>query len=325
MKILLSDVDGKIPNLALMKISTHYKNQGCDVVLKKLGYSGYPCAKKVTRIKNKEYDKTFASILFTCNKNVLKPLDKNIFIGGSGVNIERKLPDVIEKLEEDYNLYNENKISYGFLTRGCIRKCSFCIVPKKEGKIHQYRTVDQIVKHSDVCFLDNNILAYKKHLEILGELVDKKIKCEFNQGLDIRLINNENAKLLSQLCYRNKYLFAFDDISQRNILDKKLEILKKHIPNKWSIRMFILVGYNSTLKEDMERIVWCRNNYIEPYVMRFENCWKSEYKDYYNQIASWCNQVGFFKNMPFDIFVKKRLKDKKLVYQIVETYKKATK
>ena len=104
-----------------MKISTHYKNQGCDVVLKKLGYSGYPCAKKVTRIKNKEYDKTFASILFTCNKNVLKPLDKNIFIGGSGVNIERKLPDVIEKLEAGASLV-QIYTSFIYEGTGVVRK-----------------------------------------------------------------------------------------------------------------------------------------------------------------------------------------------------------
>jgi hypothetical protein len=55
-KILLVDVDNKLPNLALMQLSTYYKNKRYHVDFKKLNYSYYPSNKK-TSIENKEYEK----------------------------------------------------------------------------------------------------------------------------------------------------------------------------------------------------------------------------------------------------------------------------
>ena len=123
------------------------------------------------------------------------------------------MPDEIEKLAPDYSVYPDNDTSYGFITRGCIRNCGFCYVPKKEGNIKKVCDIDQIVRHKKVEFLDNNILAYPTHKVILQELIDKKIKCSLNQGLDIRLIDRENSTLLSKLRYMGCYIFAFDDYS----------------------------------------------------------------------------------------------------------------
>ncbi len=193
-RILLIDVDSKIPNLALMKISTYYKQKNYLVDFKRLKYSGYPSKKKKITIDASNYSFVFISTIFTVNEDVLCIIGCNDVVkGGTGYSLDIKLPDVIDSCEEDYSLYGECDTSYGFITRGCIRNCEFCFVPKKEGMIHKYRNVDDIVKHKKVIFMDNNILAFDKCVDIFKELINKNIKCQFNQGLDICLLDDKKA------------------------------------------------------------------------------------------------------------------------------------
>ena len=154
-KILLIDLDHtKFPNLALMKLSAYHKAKGDSVSLNfALGY----------------YDKVYASCVFPKNKkNLANYPFKNMEIGGSGIDLKKKLPKEIDSMQPDYSLYN---IDYGigFITRGCIRNCPFCIVPQKEGKLKPNRNPLQIInpKSNKVKFLDNNFLAYSKHAEVL--------------------------------------------------------------------------------------------------------------------------------------------------------------
>ena len=160
--ILLIDVDSKIPNLALMKISTYHKNKDDKVNILKLNYDGYPTKKKIIKINNLNFDKTYVSIIFKVNKNVVQFTNNDkVVYGGTGYDIKIKLPDYIDNLNEDYTLYPDNKSSYGFITRGCVRNCYFCIVPIKEGKrIYKYRKIEDIIKHNKVYFLDNALKSF---------------------------------------------------------------------------------------------------------------------------------------------------------------------
>ena len=234
-KILLVDVDGKYPNIALMKLSNYFKNQGYVVDLKKLSYDFFNQRKKqkgVTVINCKKYEKCFISILFQSNKYKVftrNTLNCAVERGGTGTNdIAKKLPQEIDDCEEDYSIYYDGRkikggeISYGFITRGCIRNCAFCFVPKKEGMIHQYRTISQIVKHDKVRFYDNNILAFDGWKAIFQELIDKKIKCAFSQGLDFRILTEEQAIMLKQIKYISEIYFAFDDIRLLPLFEKKI-------------------------------------------------------------------------------------------------------
>lgn len=103
--------------------------------------------------------------------------------------------------------------------------------------IHKVADVDDIIRHKKVKFFDNNILAYDKHESILQTLVDKKIKCCFNQGLDVRLINETNSSLLSQLNYLGEYFFAFDNIKYKNIIEDKLKIMSWR--TDWKFKFYI--------------------------------------------------------------------------------------
>ena len=311
MKILLVDLDSKIPNIALMKLSAFHKSKGDEVSIERFNLSGYPNNRKPTEIDAYGFDKVYISVIFDINQfrfDVRGCFD--IEKGGTGYDIYKELPEEIDLLDEDYSLYPDNNSSYGFITRGCIRNCSFCFVPKKEGNLYFESSVEDIIKHKKVKFLDNNILAYDKHKEILQKLIDKKIRCQFNQGLDIRLIDEENAKLLSQMNYLGEYIFAFDNIGIKNIIESKLKILKKYISKDWKIKMFIYCHPNMNIKDDLLfRIKWCYNNKVLPYLMRDVSCWDSKHRNFYIDLCAWCNQPSLFKKLSFREFMLKRTKN----------------
>jgi hypothetical protein len=312
-KILLVDLDSKIPNLALMKLSRYYKDLRYEVELLKSGLKYYP-HKKVFIVDGFGFDKVFVSLIFSINKNKFKVVNcSNVIVGGSGWALNVKLDQVIDDCVEDYSIYVDNEISYVFITRGCIRKCNFCVVPIKEGFIYKYRNIDDIVKHKKVYFLDNNILSYEFHKDILKELVDKKVRCCFNQGLDIRLVDLENAYLLSKLKYIGEYFFSFDDIKLLDIIIKKLIILKKYIVKDYQLKFFVFVSdLHTTIKDDLFRMNFLKENKCLVYVMRHESCYNSINRDFYIALARYCNQVHIFKSMSFLDFIYKDYKEDKL-------------
>ncbi|MEI3499941.1 MAG: hypothetical protein V8Q39_00220 [Anaerovoracaceae bacterium] len=119
MKIGLIDVDGHsgFPNLALMKISAWHKQQGDDVEW---------------WIGLKKYDRVYMSKVFTFSPDVDAVIQAGEIVqGGTGYKDYRNLPQEIELTFPDYSIYPDYKHAIGFLTRGCIRSCPWCIVPQK--------------------------------------------------------------------------------------------------------------------------------------------------------------------------------------------------
>jgi len=300
--VLLIDADSIIPNIALMKLSYFYKKLGYFVDFVRCGLSYYPNKKKFFYYAPSGYDFYFCSIIFDGNKEYIK--GNSILFGGTGFDLSIVLPDSIEYEECDYSLYPGNDTSYGFITRGCIRNCSFCKVPKKEGWIRKVNNIDDIVRHKNVKFLDNNILAYPEHISILNELVDKQIKCQFNQGLDIRLVTPENSFLLSKMNYLGDYFFAFDSWKYRRIIEDKMCLLEW--AKDWRLKFFVYVSPFMPIISVINRISWLKANRCLPYIMRDISCWYSINCEFYVDIAAYCNQPNVFKKMSFEEFLLKR-------------------
>jgi hypothetical protein len=259
--VLLIDVDSKIPNLALMKLSAHHKTQGDTVDLQK----GLKIADRFEK-----YDLVYISCVFTKNARAARRLAKRlstsmeVHIGGSGVDLKTTLPDEIESMMQDYSIYHSTYpettyTSYGFTQRGCIRNCDFCCVPRKEGKAHAvgdiYDFWDKAAGHTKLIIFDNNILSLPDHFANIASQIKKhNLKVDFNQSLDIRLITPENAKILAGLKFSPYMRFSWDSVKTESAVLRGIKILKENGALKYPAVWDVLCGYDSTFEEDLYRV-----------------------------------------------------------------------
>jgi len=299
MKVGLIDVDGdRYPNLALMKISSHYKKKGDEVEWYDHLFGGY-------------YDIVYMSKIFNYTPDYPYEPNADVTIrGGSGYNLFLKLPLEIENTYPDYDLYREIYPKYrdtaiGFLTRGCYRDCAFCIVTQKEGnqscETKGLSTFFQGQKNIEI--LDPNLLANKNHIDLLTQLVKTGSYVNFNQGLDIRHITNENLNVIKQI--RIKYIhFAWDKYSDGNIIVPKLRFVKEKLGyGKDKIIVYVLTNYGSTFEEDIERVMKIREIGFSPYIMRYDKH-KLARGCNLNKLARWVNNRSlFYKYKTFEQYL----------------------
>jgi len=290
MKILLINVDsfekrkGLVvwKNLALEKIRLYFENHGYQVEDYVEG----------TPYEPKKYKSIWISCIFDWNKDkILKFKNRKVRIGGSGIDLIKVLPPKIERTKP--------KINFGFTTRGCIRKCPFCVVPKKEGKIKVvgdiYDLWDGIAKK--IVLIDNNFLAApKKHFNLITNQIKKnKLIVDFNQGLDHRLLTDENYEVLKGLKRYGLYRFAFDDIRYEKTVVRAIKLMKRHKTNIsfW----YVLVGFNSTFKEDLYRVNFLRERNQRAFIQRYK-------KDRISSALSrWVNQYHIFTKFTWKDFL----------------------
>lgn len=307
MKIGLIDVDGhNYPNLPLMKLSAWHKAQG-DQVEWYDPWKGFV----------EEYDKVYMSKVFSFTPDYEHPVyAKEIEKGGSGYCIElengkevyhkerdKNLPEEIEHIYPDYSLYpNETKdTAYGFLTRGCPRGCDFCHVKAKEGRCSiKVADLSEFWNgQKNIVLCDPNILACKDHMDLLQQLVDSNAKVEFNQGLDIRLVNEKNLELLRKIKV-DKPHFAYDRYEDKPIIEPKMRMVREITGwNKNNARpaVYVLVNFNTTLEQDLERIQFCRSLEWTPYPMIYD---KEHANPIYKKLQRWCNNFIFWSCEKFE-------------------------
>ena len=258
---LLVDVDSRIPNVALMKLA--------NWIIRKE-------KRRVRLVRGDNWqcdgaDHVYASCVFHFPGSLerVRKLQERfgaaLTIGGSGVDLERRLPVDVEMFTPHYELYPElGDRAIGFLTRGCSFSCSFCIVPKKEGKPRQVSDLDGLLqKRRKLVLLDDNILAHPQADEFLEEMADKRIEVNFNQTLDLRLINKRRAGLLRRITVRNYlftrpvYHFSLNDCSNLDIVKRKYPLLG--FGCKDNVEFVCMYGFNTTLAEDVERFRFLRS------------------------------------------------------------------
>lgn len=330
--IVDADLIGKkkhrFPNLVCMKISSYYKNQGNNVELL-LSYDN---------IKN--YDKVFISKVFT-DTPVPEGVTELPFVeyGGTGFFYDKAkpLPYEIEHSMPDYHLYDkfvetalENGVkkkdlkyytdySIGFVTRGCIRGCSFC-VNKNYRQCLKHSPVSEFLDESRpyICLLDDNVLSCKDWKEVFDELIATGKKFQFKQGCDERLLTDEKCEyLFNKSNWIGDRIFAFDNIKDRRIIEKKLQMIRRH--TNCQIKFYTFCGYNHNnigvydeefwvkdIVDLFERIKILMEYGCLPYVMRYKDYELSPYRGIYITVASWCNQPSFFRKMTFEEFSKAR-------------------
>lgn len=327
--IIDADIVGRkkhrFPNLASMKLSSWHKRCGDNVNL-------------LTSYDNiNEYDKVYISKVFTDTEVPNDVINlSNVEYGGTGFFYDKAkpLPYEIEHIMPDYHLYDDwidkmigggskesqfnayKDFSIGFLTRGCFRQCEFC-VNKNYTQCMQHSNVQEFYDPSrkKLCFLDDNFFACKNWKNIIKDVKDIGKPFIFKQGLDERLLTKDKIEEMLSWKYIGRFIFAFDNIKDYDLIESKLKLLKKST-NK-PCTFYVLCGYDYDNKYGSE--FWQRDiidlfKRIEllgryghyPYIMRHANYKNSPYAGTYTNIATWCNMPHLYAKMSYWDYCSKK-------------------
>ena len=280
MQVGLIDVDShNFPNLAQMKISAYHKGRGDHVEW----WNGL-----------KHYDLVYKSRIFddtyTNEVDYWINADK-VIKGGTGYDLQNKLPYEVEHQYPDYGLYGIKDRAYGFLTRGCFRNCPYCIVTAKEGATHTVADVDEFWSgQKEIMVMDSNITASKDCEKLFDQLIRTGAYINFEGGLDIRLLTDKGADQLNQM-KTSMIHFAWD-----NYEFKTYEKLKRFRPlmdkDGRHIRVYVLTNFNTSHEQDLERIYKLRELDYDPFVMIYD---KPNAPRQTKQLQRWCNNKWIFR------------------------------
>lgn len=350
--IIDADIVGKkkhrFPNLCCMKLSAYHKSLGNSVVLK-TDYDGLEAFDKVyiskvftdTVVPGEQEDKTNKnseniSEWYANNEFLKQP---NIEYGGTGFFYDKApaLPDEIEHIMPDYHLYddwvNQNiadgikrseftyylDYSIGYLTRKCFRGCYYC-VNRNYKSVIAASPLDEFMDKDrpKLCFLDDNFFGCPRWREFIEPVVKSGKRFQFKQGLDERLLTEEKILAISSWKYDGEVIFAFDNIEDKDLIIKKLELIRQTVPNwKRELKFYVFCGCDRNDKYDDEfwendilnlfdRIEILSRYGAKPYIMRFERVYKTKFSSFYAAIASWCNQPSIFNTFTFRLFCQCR-------------------
>lgn len=328
------------PNLVCLKLSGYHKEKGDNVTL----ISGYAD-------DFSSYDKVYVAKVFTKTNVPAEILTMpNVEIGGTGFFYDKAtpLPHDIEHHMPDYHLYDtyvesamkssgvhKAKVkrtyldySIGFTTRGCIRHCEFC-VNKNYDHVSRHSHVKEFLDEGRpfIMLLDDNILAYPKWREVFEEIQATGKKFCFKQGMDLRLMTDEKAKVIASSKYDGDFIFAFDNYADKDIIIPKLRMFRQYTTK---IPMFYLFcGFKSQGVDDIAtiferlKLLWANGGI--GYCTRHENINGSRYEGLYTQIASWINMPAMQKKLSLWEFAEatqKRVKSKCSTVKHLEAFAK---
>lgn len=291
-RIGIVQVDGKLPNLALMKIAGYHETMGDHVEW----YNG--------SLWNDQYDFIYASQIFSFSTMPTLPKEKTI-VGGTGIDFYNRLPTEIEAANISYSLYPDCNYHVGFSMKGCRFACKFCCVPKKEGRPIHYAYIEDILINPNggnrLMLLDNDFFGGQFWRSHLDAIIGLNLKVCFVQGLNIRIITSDQATLLAKCNYQNskfnqKYLtFAWDRYGDKQLIEKGINICNEAgIPCK-HMQFFVLIGFDTTPDQDMERVMHLRSLGCMPFVMPYN-------KDdpYQKSFTRWVNNRAVFKSCAWE-------------------------
>ena len=279
MRVALHDADKTVaPNLALMKLSAWHKSQGDNVSL--------------FDPQGPKADLVYSSKVFTFTADdPLLPI--GTVKGESGYEADMSLSANVEHIIPDYSLYDLD-YSLGFLTRGCSRKCDWCIVPQKEGDIRAHADIEEFTKHKNVVLLDNNVLAHSHGVTQIEKIAKLGLRVDFNQGIDARLIDDDIARLLGKVKWLKPIRLACDHSSQISILQRAITLLRWHnvTPRRYFCYMLI-----KDIDDALERLKFLKGLDLDPFAQPFMDTKGTSATFMQRSLARWVNTKILFKTL----------------------------
>lgn len=277
--VRLTQLDGALPNLALMRLASYHRARGDQIhVTRRIEADMF----------DPSYDVVYGSAIFDFSRDRVERFMRvwpGALVGGTGsgaaVTVEQLIGDHVGV---EYAGYDEFDASIGFTQRGCRLRCKFCVVPEKEGKNRATHTIAEIWRGEPfprkLHLLDNDFFGQPAEAwrARVREIIDGRFRVCLSQGINVRLIDEEAAAALASVEYRNtrfterRLYTAWDNLKDEKVFFRGIERLERAgIPMK-HVMTYMLIGYDPT--ETWERI-WHRfdrmvERGIEPYPMVYD-------------------------------------------------------
>lgn len=280
MRVRITQLDGKLPNLALMRLSHWHRERGDSVAFTRSPYR---------HMDEPEYGRVYASAIFDYSRDHVDRLRvefPDAIVGGTASRSQQTVEQVIgTHAGVSYDEYPGFEASLGFTQRGCRLSCKFCAVPAKEGKPQSVSTIadiwrgDRHPKH--IHLLDNDFFGQEdaQWRARLAEVRDGGFKVCFNQGLNVRLMTAEAAAELASVDYRDdgfttKRLYtAWDNLKDEEVFFRGVDTLESAGIPPTHLLAYMLVGFDK--KETWARLFQRFNRMVErgirPYPMVYGN------------------------------------------------------
>lgn len=288
LNIGLVQVDGKIPNLALMKIAGYHEAMGDTVSW----FNGMLFAD--------QYEKVYASKIFDFSE--MPQLPECASIGGTGVDFYNTLETELENADPSYSLYPNWTSHIGFTMKGCRFNCSFCCVPKKEGRPKDVSGVDDLLTNPNggdrLMLLDNDFFGGSEWMRHLRRIRELDLRVCFAQGLNIRVLTYAQASLLATVRFMNTKFsmrmvtFAWDKMKDEKLIFDGIALCESAGIRAKDMQFFVLIGYDTTPEEDYCRVTKLFERGALPFVMPYD---KSDH--YQKRFARWVNHRAIFKSV----------------------------
>lgn len=254
MKILLLQLDGKIPNVALMRLAAHHRTLGNEVVL----WQTHTQVGIDSALFLEQPDLIYASLIFKRSRELGEYVFRShpgALVGGTGWDLTKTLEGVgITTKKQDYSIYPGWRQSIGFTQRGCRMSCAFCVVPQKEGKVTPEQTIADIWRGDpwprELLLLDNDFFAQANPWrERIAEIREGNFKVSFNQGINARMLNEESAEAIASVRYYDdgmktrRIYTAWDGLEDEHTVMRGMELLVRHGVKPDHIMVYMLIGY----------------------------------------------------------------------------------
>jgi hypothetical protein len=288
MNVLLLQLDGKLPNLALLRLAAHHRDLGHQVVLRR---AGNPRSIQ-PQFSDPEWDAVYGSLIFQVTRQLAEDARRvypSIVLGGTGWDRPNDSPSFVTSLESigvrsqavDYSDYPTWSSSMGFTQRGCRLRCKFCVVPQKEGRPVAVGSIADIWRGDPwprhIHLLDNDFFGVPEWRQRIDELTAGRFRVSFTQGINARMLNDETAAAIASVDYRDdsmkvrRIYTAWDNQKDEDRLFAGLDALVRHGVKPHHVMVYMLIGYwpGETHEDREHRRARLREFGASPYPMPF--------------------------------------------------------
>jgi hypothetical protein len=196
----------------------------------------------------------------------------------SSTPIEDLVPDysILDQIKDEY-IYPVNDAYFAYASRGCVRKCHFCGVPKLEGAQRDAQPITEVVRaidarygaRRDLMLMDNNVVASANYRNIIAEIRDLGFipgaklsrpgrvpvqrRVDFNQGVDARILSKDKMYLQEMSTISIKPLrIAFDHIGVRKPYETSIKMA--HEVGLHDLSNYMLYNFNDTPTDLYQRM-----------------------------------------------------------------------